>query len=248
MRVLVAAEQAAPGWLPYVFLAIPVVIMLLLARWAIRTRAHSRRGRSAEPRLEAILHELAVAPENHGPRDGMPHDEGWMGTMLGLRSKISASTNVLEPHVFWGERHGRQVFVRVGPDERIEGGTTMFSNRHVRDITVVRCATPPFVGEFTPDGWRLTADAPDGAHAVIAPLENDAALWDDVVIAGGRAGLVASRHGAPGTWFPWVADLWLLERLADAIGTPLPKARVGPSWKVPYELGRKLRPDAPGEA
>src|SRR5207249_3181100 len=99
----------------------------------------------AEYSVDALLKALAVRPEDHGPTaEGMPHDEGWAGTMLGLRSRMSAASSVLEPHVYWGTREGRQVFIRVGPDEKIEGGTTMLSNRHVRSITVLRVAAPTF--------------------------------------------------------------------------------------------------------
>jgi hypothetical protein len=32
----------------------------------------------------------------------------------------------------------------MGPDEKLEGGTTMLSNRHVRSITVLRVDAPQF--------------------------------------------------------------------------------------------------------
>ena len=158
--VFLIAEEAAPAWVPFVALAVPAVIIALVLTWAVRMRRRTGRARRAQRRrapasavelgsaqeiadpsgysIEAVLKAMAVKPEDHGPTDGMPHDEGWMGTMLGLRSRLSASSNVLEPHLYWGEREHGQVFIRVGPDEEIEGGTTMLSNRHVRSITVLR--------------------------------------------------------------------------------------------------------------
>jgi hypothetical protein len=71
----------------------------------------------AEYSIDALLEALAVRAEDHGPTaDGMPHDEGWAGTMLGLRSRMSAASEVLEPHVHWGTRAGRQVFIRTRVD------------------------------------------------------------------------------------------------------------------------------------
>jgi hypothetical protein len=51
--VTLVAEQAAPGWLPFALLAIPVVIMLLVGVPALRRR-------------------MAVRSEDHGPKDGPP--------------------------------------------------------------------------------------------------------------------------------------------------------------------------------
>src|SRR4051812_46049495 len=89
-----------------------------------------------------LLDALAVQPE------GAYHD-GWMGTMLGLQTKWSTSTTVLEAHRLWGTHNGREVAIRLGADEKIEGDTQLMSNKHIRAITTVNGPTDPFeiVGE-----------------------------------------------------------------------------------------------------
>ena len=232
----VAAEQAAPGWVPLLALLVPIAIMAAVLVPALKRRARfkavRRSGVSAQPLLDA----MAVRPEDHGPTaDGLPHDEGWAGTMLGLKSRISSSTSVLEPHVYWGTRNERQVFVRIGPDEKIEGGTTMFSNKHVRSITVLRVAAPS--GSFTP------GEAPPELAAVLAPLDPGAIQWDGLLVATGPDGIVATRSAIDGVENAWVHDLALCELMADELALPaLRPARIGPAWKVPYGLGRSLTP------
>lgn len=262
--MLLIAEEAAPAWVPFVAFAIPVAIMALVLTRAFRLRRRAGRARRAQRgrasatavelgsaeeisdpsgySIEAVLKAMAVRPEDHGPTaDGMPHDEGWMGTMLGLHSRISASSNVLEPHLYWGERARGQVFVRVGPDERIEGGTTMLSNRHVRNITVLRVASPSF--DVTSEDGSLLAspDGPPELTGLLAEIRGDEATWGELIVAGGEEGIVAARPAIDGTIGSWVYDLWLLEWIARSLDLkPLPKARIGPSWKVPYDLGRSL--------
>jgi hypothetical protein len=233
----VAAEQAAPGWVPLVALLVPIAIMVAVLVPALRRRARykevRRSGVTAQPRLDA----MAVRPEDHGPTaDGLPHDEGWAGTMLGLKSRISSSTSVLEPHVYWGTRDERQVFVRIGPDERIEGGTTMFSNRHIRAITVLRVDGPAFT-------WRPEEGVPPALAEALEDVDVNAIEWRGLFVAGGPHGLVATRSAIDGVENAWVHDLWLCEHIADAYGLePLPPKRIGPAWKVPYGLGRSLTP------
>jgi hypothetical protein len=242
-----------------------VLILLAVGVPALRTRRRaSRARRSQEDRRRddavalgsaativdpsgyttaAVLKALAVRPEDHGPTDDEPWDEGWAGTMLGLRSKVSYATNVLEPHLYWGTRGGRQVFIRVGPDEKIEGGTTMFSNRHIRAITVVRVAAPAFTIESVDGALHVTSDLTPELEAVLAPLSASAETWSDTRITGGPDGLVATRNAIDGIENSWAYDLWLCERIADRLGLePLAPARIGPAWKVPYGLGRKLGP------
>jgi hypothetical protein len=261
------AEEAAPSWVPVVAFAVPAVIVLAVLIPALRLRGRAGRARRAQARrrpaetttlgsaidirdpseysIEALLKALAVQPEDHGPTaDGMPHDEGWAGTMLGLKSRMSASSNVLEPHVHWGTRAGRQVFIRMGPDEKLEGGTTMLSNRHVRSITVLRVEAPVF--DVSSEDGALTA--PDGTppeiRGLVEPLTPDEATWSDVRIAGGPKGIVAARAAIDGTTGSWVYDLWLLEIIARSLDlAPLKPARIGPAWKVPYGFGKSLEPD-----
>jgi hypothetical protein len=175
----------------------------------------------------------------------MPHDEGWAGTMLGLKSRMSAASNVLEPHVHWGTRAGRQVFIRIGPDEKLEGGTTMLSNRHVRGITVLRVESPAFDVSSENGTLRLSDDSPPEIRGLVEPLAPDEPTWSDVRIAGGPKGIVAARAAIDGTAGSWVYDLWLLEHIADSLRLPaLEPARIGPRWKVPYGFGKSLEPDS----
>ena len=257
-------EEPAPDWVPAVALAIPILIMLFLGTWGVRWRGRAARARRAqEERLPdeavdlgsagaisdpsdsstgALLKALAVQPEDHEPRDGMRWDEGWAGTMLGLKSRISSASNVLEPHVYWGVRAPGQVFIRVGPDEKIEGGTTMMSNRHVRSITVLRVDAPTFDVESDNGALRI-ADAPAAIHELVAALSPSVPTWSDALIAGGPDGIVAARGALDGIENSWVYDLWLLERIAERLAlVPLPDARIGPAWKVPYGLGKSLTP------
>jgi hypothetical protein len=245
--------------------AIPITIMLLVGGWAIRIRSRYRRGRRGplSTRVEGIslgsareiadagsvpwenlLEALAVAPERHGPGpDGQPHDEGWMGTMLGLRSRMSSATDLLEPHVLWGEREGRQVLIRLGPDEKIAGGTVMYSNRHVRVITVVRAAFPEFELAGEDGTLRLHGDAPADVSGLVTALSRAPDVWQDLIVVAGADGIVATRPIVGDAVNGWLYDLWLMERLARVLDAPpLSGARIGPEWTVPYGLGRSRRP------
>ena len=234
--------------------------MLLVIPPALRRRAHATRARAAQrDRLPddvidvgsagaisdpsdystaALLKALAIRPADYG--EEMSYDEGWAGTMLGLKSRISDSTNLLEPHVYWGVRGLGQVFIRVGPDEKIEGGTTLMSNKHIRAITVLRVASPDFQVASEDGTLRLRTPAPAELDALIAPLTTSKTTWSDARITGGADGIVASRDAIDGIENSWAYDLWLLERIAEHLSlVPLPDARIGPAWKVPYGLGRK---------
>jgi hypothetical protein len=251
---------------PVVALAIPVVIMLLVAVPAFRKRARVKRAQAAQlDRLPedavdigsagaisdpsdysttALLKAMAVKPADYGATDDMPYNEGWAGDMLGLKSRISDSTNVLEPHVFWGVRGLGQVFIRLGPDEKIEGGTTMLSNRHIRQITVLRVDAPSF-RIYAEDGTlRLLDAAPAEVEQLVTSLPTSVPTWGDSRIVAGPEGIVASRDAIDGLENSWVYDLWLVERIAERLGLPpLRDARIGPAWKVPYGLGRSREPD-----
>jgi hypothetical protein len=257
--LVIAAEEAAPAWVPVVALAIPVVIMLLVAVPAFRKRARVKRAQAAQrERLPedavdigsagaisdpsdystvAILKAMAVKPADYGAEES--YNEGWAGDMLGLKSRISTSTNVLEPHVFWGVRGLGQVFIRLGPDEKIEGGTTMLSNRHIRQITVLRVEAPAF-RIFAEDGTlRLLDPAPTEVEQLVTSLPTSVPTWGDARIVAGPEGIVGSRDAIDGLENSWIYDLWLLERIAERLGLPpLRDAPIGPKWKVPYGLGR----------
>jgi hypothetical protein len=265
--VLLVAEEAAPAWVPALAFLVPILIMAAVGTWAFKLRRRSSRTRRAQEKripsdatelgsaatiedpsaysLDAVLKAMAIQPEDHGPTaDGMPHDEGWAGTMLGLRSRMSSSSQVLEPHVFWGKRAAGQVFIRIGPDERLEGGTTMFSNRHIRDITVLRVAAPVF--DITVERGALKASGPGVGEVsgLLSGLAADEATWGDMRAAGGPEGIVVSRNAIDGTMGGWPYDLWLCEWLAASLRLPpLEDARIGPSWTVPYGFGKALEPE-----
>jgi hypothetical protein len=161
--------------------------------------------------------------------------------MLGLRSQLASGTaEGAEAHFYWGERANRQVFVRLGADEKAEGDMLM-SNRVLRQITVVRagCETFELIGE----AGRLTVVAgtlPPAAAAVLAGLSDAPDVWDRLRVVAGPEGIVANRplldHGVNG----WLYDLWLLERLAGMTGAaPLARRRIGPAWTAPYGAGRR---------
>jgi len=262
--VSLLAEQPAPAWVPVVAFLVPVVIVVAVLVPALRLRGRAGAARRSQARrrradsiqlgsatsiedpgpysIEALLKALAVRPEDHGPTaDGMPHDEGWAGTMLGLKSRMSATTELLEPHVYWGTREGRQVLIRVGPDEKVEGGTALISNRHVRSITVLRVEAPEFDIVSEHGALRASAETPSKVRALVDRLAADPTTWSDARIAGGADGIVAARGAIDGTMGSWVYDLWLLEHIARSLElAPLKRARVGPSWRVPYALGRSL--------
>ena len=240
--------------------------MLLVGIPALRWRARAKRARAdqrsrlpeeaidigsagaisdpSDYSTTALLRALAVQSPDYGPRDGMPYNEGWAGTMLGLKSKVSASTNVLEPHVYWGVRSLGQVFIRVGPDEKIEGGTTMFTNRHVRSITVLRVAAPEF--RIVSEDGKLTLDGPAPAEvgSIVAAQSPSTTTWSNTRITAGPDGIVAARGALDNIEHSWAYDLWLIERIAERLQLPpLPDARIGPAWKVPYGLGKSLTPE-----
>jgi len=263
----VAQEQAVPGWVIAAAFAVPGVIMLLVLRWALRGRARHGRHKRAEGRRrgggalvrgsaagiadggeyknEALLRALSVKPEDHGPDDrGNPHDEGWAGTMLGLRSRISSTTDLLEPHLYWGPRAAGQVFVRIGPDEKIAGGSELYSERHLRSITVLRADSPAFELDGSSGRPRPTGDVPVPLAQTLDQIATNPDLWDRLQVVGGPKGIVPTRPSGGSEFGGWVYDLWLLERLAGVMELePLATARVGPAWKVPYGLGRAAKPE-----
>ena len=234
-------NQPAPSWIPIAALAIPVVIVTAVLIPALRARSRHgkamRRSRGglgedsvalgssatisdgATYSVDGLRKALAVRPESHSATEWEPHDEGWAGTMLGLKSKISTATEVLEPHVYWGRRELGQVFVRIGPDEEIEGGTMLGSNRHIRQITVLRVAAPEFkldVVDGVPAVVEGSAPGTERLFARMAPTEE---IWQDAAAQGGPEGIVISRGAITSPEF-WIYDLWLMEAIARELKLP----------------------------
>lgn len=259
----VSSDSAAPSWVPMMAFAIPALIVLAVTIPAFRSRHRSASAKHAQSSgrkesdtalgsaesiedggaysSDALLKALAVKPEDHGPVGDLPHDEGWAGTMLGLKSKMSSATELLEPHFHWGSRAAGQVFIRIGPDEKIAGGTELYSNRHVRQITVLRVAAPQFtLGEQ--GGRPITTDgATPELEGILSTITPNSGVWTGMYAHAGNEGIVISRGALTAPQF-WAYDLWLAERIARKLGlAPLPDQRIGPAWKVPYDLGRSLR-------
>ncbi|HEX6754017.1 MAG TPA: hypothetical protein VF093_10585 [Solirubrobacterales bacterium] len=97
-----------------------------------------------------------------------------------------------------GERHGRQVSVRLG-DGRSE--------------VKILVATPAFEAKARDGRVRPAKDAP---AAVVEALEAspNSTRWKKVTAEGGPEGIVVTRKG--GEQADWLCDLWLAELLADA--------------------------------
>jgi hypothetical protein len=124
-----------------------------------------------------------------------------------------------------GVRNGRQVEIRIGHTARglNVGGV---------QVTWVRAATQPF-GIRSADGILVADDA--AAAGLISGFAPSRA-WDDVTLHGGPAGIVARRPIAMrGQQAGFAYDLWLCERLAGALGAPLPHADLSRAG-IPYDM------------
>jgi hypothetical protein len=113
-----------------------------------------------------------------------------------------------------------------GKEVEVEGEVVYAGNRHGRQVSVriERGATITVAGEFESfevraRGERLVADdaAPPTVAAVLAPLRSSS-YWKGVQVAGGADGIVVERKrdGA----LHWMRDLWLAERLAAVTAVP----------------------------
>lgn len=254
-------NEPAPSWVPIVAFAVPVLIVLAVLIPALRGRRRHKKGRSAQQRgvqastvaldsartisdggdysVEALQRALSIAEEDWGPKGDEPHNEGAGGEALGLKTKIDTSTEVLNPNLMWGEREQGQVFIRVGPDEKIEGGTELYSNRHIRQITTLRVAAPEFLMADRDGRPTIIEGSAPAIEATLQRIKQNEGIWEGFACKGGPEGIVCSRpvHTQPGFW---VYDLWLLETIAREAKLPaLGEARIGPAWKIPYGAGRK---------
>ena len=126
----------------------------------------------------------------------------------------------------FGVRHGRQVEIRMGH-------TARGLNTGIVQTTWVRAATPEF--QITSEDGRLVAD-----HAVVAGIVAGFApsrAWEDTTLRGGPEGIAARRPIAMrGQQAGWAYDLWLGERVGEALGTPLPPTDLQGA-ESPYKMG-----------
>ncbi len=157
-------REPAPAWIPVAAFGVVALIVGVTLIWALRVRGRRaafdraqqgakgvesvRRGSQTEIvdgaaySVDALLRSMSSRAADYGPAHGEPHNEGAEGEALGLTAKISYSTYVSEPHLYWGRRHRGQVFVRLGADEAVAGGHAE-TGRHLRCFVVLRVATPP---------------------------------------------------------------------------------------------------------
>jgi len=156
--------------------------------------------------------------------------------VLGLKAPINPGR--FRPNLMYGERHGRQVFIRLGIDETRRSG---FSNRHLRQITVLRVMSPVFELHGGGGILRVDTEGPAELEAMVAALSPSPDVWDGLRVVGGPDGVVADRPVPTRVRVQcqWPYDLWLLERIAARIDVPaLPAVRLGGSYRVPYGIGR----------
>jgi hypothetical protein len=106
--------------------------------------------------------------------------------------------------LFEGERHGRRVRVRMPADEGVRA----------RSELSLEGALPEF--EFRARDGRLKAadGAPAAASELLARIPNSP-RWNGLKGAAGPKGITIERGGAGQG--DWLMDLWLAERLADAL-------------------------------
>jgi hypothetical protein len=104
--------------------------------------------------------------------------------------------------VLSGERHGRQVSVRLGSGEVSS-----------RSEVTVRVATPAFKAKSR-DGKVRPGDGVPAPFAAALQAMPNSIRWKKLVVEGGPEGIVVARKG--GAHADWLCDLWLAERLADA--------------------------------
>ena len=114
--------------------------------------------------------------------------------------------------VLGGERHGRQVTARLGSAEVSP-----------QSEVTVQIAVPGFKAKSRDGRVRAADGAPETIERALVEVPNST-RWKKVTIEGGPEGIVVSRKG--GGQADWLCDLWLAERLADAVGAR-PAVRAG---------------------
>lgn len=127
-----------------------------------------------------------------------------------------------------------------GLDHRLVGATTLSGFRHGRPVEVrmtgrgstvrVGAQCPAFRGS-SHEG-RLRLDEPDArGRAAAALTEATADRWRRVTFTGGPDGIVVERRTSQTEALEarWLEDLWLAERLADAVGDTPPNPPKDPT-------------------
>jgi hypothetical protein len=107
--------------------------------------------------------------------------------------------------VLSGERHGRPVSVRLDSGEV-----------SARSEVTVRVATPEFKAKSR-DGKVRPGEEVSAAFAAVLKAMPNSTRWKKLTVEGGPEGIVVTRKG--GERADWFCDLWLAERLADAVTT-----------------------------
>jgi hypothetical protein len=110
-----------------------------------------------------------------------------------------------------------------GSQKEIVGAATYEGTRHDRAVmlrlaastkTTIAGSYPSFAVKSR-DGRLNATGAPPSVAAVIAPLATSE-LWKGVTVKGGEKGIVVTRKNNRASW---MCDLWLAERLADAVAS-----------------------------
>jgi hypothetical protein len=127
-----------------------------------------------------------------------------------------------------------------GLDHRVVGATTLAGVRHGRAVEVrmtgrvstVRVAAPAPLFRGSSHEGRLRLDEPDAGGrlaALVAATADD--RWRRVTFAGGPGGIVVERRTSQPEALEarWLEDLWLAERLADAVSGAPPGPPEGPT-------------------
>jgi hypothetical protein len=105
--------------------------------------------------------------------------------------------------VLSGERHGRQVAVRLGGHE----------DTGVSEVYLGGGA-PEFDARSSDGRVRSRNGAPAAIEAALAAVPNSS-RWKRLTVSGGEEGIVVTRK--KGEQRDWLCDLWLAERLAAAV-------------------------------
>jgi hypothetical protein len=112
---------------------------------------------------------------------------------------------------FSGSRNGREVALRLGVVPSALRG------RAFNEVQASGAVTP---FRISSEKGRLVAEAgaPPEVEGVLAALDPASGVWKQVEVEGGPAGILARR---PPKAHPqgYVYDLWLVERLAGALGS-----------------------------